>query len=139
MTGASRDRGVTLIELLVTIAIMGIAFASVLGGMGLFVKTESVQRANAQLDTEIRTYAEQLLGQPYVKCAEPAKPEYVAPVGYTSTLTMAYWDGTWDGNNPPWPGFTESCNGGDHGLQRLTIVMRTSNGVSGTLVVVKAP
>jgi prepilin-type N-terminal cleavage/methylation domain-containing protein len=133
VTAARRDRGVTLIELLVTIAIMGIAFASILGGMGLFVKTESVQRSNARLDTEIRTYAEQLLGQPYVNCAAPATyAAAVAPAGYSSTLTVAYWDG----NLPAV--FTPACTS-DKGLQQLTIVLRTTNGVSGTLVVGKSP
>jgi prepilin-type N-terminal cleavage/methylation domain-containing protein len=133
VTAARRDRGVTLIELLVTIAIMGIAFASILGGMGLFVKTESVQRSNARLDTEIRTYAEQLLGQPYVNCAAPATyAAAVAPAGYSSTLTVAYWDG----NLPA--AFTPGCTS-DKGLQQLTIVLRTTNGVSGTLVVGKSP
>jgi prepilin-type N-terminal cleavage/methylation domain-containing protein len=132
MTRATlRDRGFTLIELLVSITIMSLAFAAILAGLGLFLKTELVQRESAARDAAIRTYAEQIMTK-YQKCAPPSNIETAKPAGFTTAATVTYWEGTWATSGPtfgPLP-----CSD-DHGLQQVEIVM-TSGGRSDRLVVV---
>ena len=72
------DRGYTLLELLAAMAIMSIAFAAIFAGLGMFLRTETVQRNQSQLDVSLRSYAEQLMGVTYVACATPATPTYAA-------------------------------------------------------------
>jgi prepilin-type N-terminal cleavage/methylation domain-containing protein len=126
------DRGITLLEILITVALMSIAFASVLGGMGLFLKTEGVQRTTARLDVDLRTYTEQLLDVAYVNCATAASYSAIAaPAGYAASLKIAYWDG----NLPA--AFGSSCST-DKGVQQLTVVLTARDGGSATLVAGKA-
>ncbi len=132
MSRRASDRGVTLLELLVTIVLMGLAFTAVFGGMGLFLRTESVQRSNARIDTELRTYAESVLGMPYVECAAAGSYAAVAaPKGLTPRVTVAYWNGDLPAV------YTSACST-DLGLQQITIVLTGTDGVSGTLVVGKS-
>jgi prepilin-type N-terminal cleavage/methylation domain-containing protein len=124
--------GFSLIELIIAITIMGMAVGAVFGGLGLFFKIENVQGANARIDTEIRNYAESVLQLTYKDCAVaadyvPAKP----PAGLTATMTVTYWDGKLP------PTFGATC-AADTGLQQITIVMKDSTGVDGTLVVGKS-
>jgi hypothetical protein len=100
--------------------------------MGLFLKTESVQRSNARIDSELRSYAEQVLGQPYVDCAAAgAYTKAATPKGFTVDLAVAYWDG----NLPA--AFGATC-AADRGVQQITIVLSGTDGVSGRLVVGKS-
>jgi prepilin-type N-terminal cleavage/methylation domain-containing protein len=131
-TRRSEERGYTLIELLVTVTLMAIAFGAVFGGLGLFFKIQSTQRANAAIDTEIRNYAERLLDQPYVDCATTAS--YTAatqPTGYTTTVTLTYWDGKLPA------GYGSTCTT-DLGLQQITIKLSNSRGDFGTLTLGKS-
>jgi prepilin-type N-terminal cleavage/methylation domain-containing protein len=126
------DRGITLLEILITVALMSIAFASVLGGMGLFLKTESVQRSTARIDVDLRSYAEQLLATGYVNCATPASYASIEPpAGYTASVSVAYWDGGLPA------AFGSSCTS-DQGVQQLTVSLAASDGVTAALVVGKS-
>ncbi len=128
----SHDQGYTLIELLVTITLMAVAFGAVFGGLGLFFKIQATQRANAQIDTEIRNYAERLLDQKYVDCATPTSYSAATkPTGYTTTVTLSYWDGKLPA------GFGSTCTT-DLGLQQITIKLSNSRGDFGTLVLGKS-
>jgi len=136
-----RDRGYTLLELLAAMAIMSIAFAAIFAGLGMFLRTERVQSAQAQLDVSLRSYAEQLLGVTYVNCATPSTATYAAVTvptdvhkkTYTKSVTIKYWNGdlpaTW----------ASSCTtGNDKGLQQITIQLTGSDGEKGTLTIGKA-
>jgi prepilin-type N-terminal cleavage/methylation domain-containing protein len=126
------DRGITLLEILITVALMSIAFASVLGGMGLFLKTEAVQRTTARLDVDLRTYTEQLLDVAYIDCATAADYDAIeAPADYAASLEVAYWDG----NLPA--AYGSSCTT-DKGVQQLTVVLTATDGGSATLVAGKS-
>lgn len=127
-----RDEGITLLELLITMVLMSIAFAAVLGGMGIFLKAANSQRTTASLDAHIRTYAEALLAAPYVDCATSATYSNVtAPPGLASTVVVTYWDG-----NVP-AAFGPTCSS-DRGVQQLTITLRASDGVAADVVVGKS-
>ena len=131
-TQRSEERGYTLIELLVTVTLMAVAFGAVFGGLGLFFKIQATQRANAQIDTEIRNYAERLLDQPYVDCATTSSYSAATqPTGYTTTVTLAYWDGKLPA------GFAATCTK-DLGVQQVTITLTDPRGETGTLQIGKS-
>jgi prepilin-type N-terminal cleavage/methylation domain-containing protein len=131
-TRRSEERGYTLIELLVTVTLMAIAFGAVFGGLGLFFKIQSTQRANATIDTEIRNYAERLLDQPYVDCATTSSYSAASqPTGLTTTVTLTYWDGKLPA------AFGKTC-AKDLGLQQITITLSNSRGDSGSLTLGKS-
>jgi prepilin-type N-terminal cleavage/methylation domain-containing protein len=130
--GRGSDRGITLLELLITMVLMGIAFAAVLGGMGVFLKAANNQRSVASLDARIRTYAEALIAAPYVDCASSSTYSSVAaPTGYAATVSIAYWDGSIPAS------FRTTCST-DVGVQQLTITLRATDGVTADLVVGKS-
>jgi Tfp pilus assembly protein PilV len=82
--GARGQGGETLLELLVTVSIMGTAFVGVLAGIGAtFMATDS-HRQEATAETVLRNYAERMkdpTGAPYVTCATTAT--YASPTGFS--------------------------------------------------------
>jgi prepilin-type N-terminal cleavage/methylation domain-containing protein len=130
------DRGITLLELLITMVLMSLAFAAVLGGMGLFLKAANNQRSMAGLDADIRTYAEALIASPYSDCADAATYESVMQeladsLDVTATVDVAFWDG-----NVP-AAFSPACST-DLGVQQLTVTLRAGDGATTDLVVGKS-
>ncbi len=137
------DRGYTLLELLAAMAIMSIAFAAIFAGLGMFLRTETVQRNQSQLDVSLRSYAEQLMGVTYVACATPATPTYAAVsvprdvhnTAYTKSVTIKYWNGDLPAT---WFTTTPTCvPSADKGLQQITITLTGSDGEKGTLTIGK--
>jgi type II secretory pathway pseudopilin PulG len=135
-----REEGVTLIELTVTIAIIGVAFVSLLAALtGVFMDGDT-HRKSVQVETLLRRYAEQLQSTTYVSCATPSTAGYASalspvPSGYTaSVVSVEYWNAD---NNAT---FNTTCAGGDKGAQRITIRVAsndTNRPVRDDLVVVK--
>jgi prepilin-type N-terminal cleavage/methylation domain-containing protein len=91
------DEGLTLVELLLALAIMGILFVVVFAGMATFIKSTVVQRATVDLDQQIRAYSERLLSLPYQPCADGSTyngagaGQVAPPAGYSVTLTVNEW------------------------------------------------
>ena len=89
--------GTTLIELLVTIAIMGIAFVGVVGGIGTAIIGADFQKRGATSGIVLTSAAERIAAEttPYVRCATPDK--YQDPSVETSEygigIEVLYWDG----------------------------------------------
>lgn len=134
------DVGLSLPEILLTIAIVGIAFAAILGGMVTSIVVSDLHRKQAMTDALVRSAAEAIKdpGVAYVDCAGPgayrdALP--AAPSGYAVSISgVAYWDGT---SSDPMS-FSGSCPSPDRGAQRITIVASSSDGrASETLEIVK--
>jgi prepilin-type N-terminal cleavage/methylation domain-containing protein len=128
------ESGFTLVELLVTVTIMSIAFVVVLGAIAVFLRTTSVHRTSADLDGTMRTYVERLSNAPYTDCATGTTytSAIAAPGGYTASIDVRYWDG-----NPAPSGFATTCTT-DHGAQQLTVTLqRSSNAQQDSLVIVK--
>jgi prepilin-type N-terminal cleavage/methylation domain-containing protein len=71
VTGRSRstDAGFTLIEMLVTVMIVGVAFAVIVGGLFTAVVTSDHHRKQATVQANLRNVAEALKGATYVNCA----------------------------------------------------------------------
>lgn len=139
MTTRSSDRGVTLIELLVAITLMVIAFGAVLGGLGLAYKIQSDQKANSTIDVELRNYAERVRDLPYVACPTANQTSYSAattPSGLTTTMTVEFFTGAYGTDGAQ---FAATCGAEDRGMQRITVTMTDPRGVRGTLQFGKAP
>ncbi len=137
---ADRERGETLLELLIGLAIMSIAVVAVVGGLLTSILTSDIHRKQSSAGAAVRDYAENVekyvAGTGYTACASPSAYApgtvgFSAPTGYTaSAVTVRYWSGT------AWT--TGSCTGPtDLGLQQLTIrVASTDTRATEELVVV---
>jgi type II secretory pathway pseudopilin PulG len=136
-----RDRGESLLELLIALAIMSIAVVAVVGGLLASIAASDIHRKQSTAGAAVRDYAENVekyvAGTGYTSCAAPAA--YAAgtvgytgiPTGFTaSAVAVRYWSGT------AWT--TGSCTGPtDSGLQELTIqVASTDTRASERLVLV---
>ena len=125
-TRASRsDRGDTLLELIVAIAIMGIALTAIIGALGSSILVSDVHRKQATAGAGVRNYAEAIQtfvnSGGYVNCAGPssyAAAGYTSPTGYSASQSSAT---TWNGS--AWT----SCVT-DPGLQRITLQVASNDG-----------
>ena len=137
------QRGETLIELLLTVGILGTAFVGVLAGIGTTLTASDTQRQAATAETVLRSYAERMkdpVDVPYVDCATTAT--YTTPVGFI--LPSAQWSASvttvllWQGNTPPT--FLASCPVPDKGIQQLTLTVTSPAGAhqaTATVVIAK--
>jgi len=129
------DSGETLIELLMSIAIMGIAMVAVMGAMSTGVLTSDVHRKQAVAGTAVDSYAESV--KQAVKstgyqssCSPTYGSTFTLPTGYTkSIVAVSFWTGT---------AFQATCStAADVGVQRVTLQIASSDGrASERLVVV---
>jgi len=137
------ERGLSLVELLVTVAIMGIAFAVILGAIAGTHNASGLKRELVLADVWARRYAEQLQELPYVPCARRQdyravfQPVPGAPLR-VRWRSIEYWDGNASA------GFSTSrarcVRDGDRGLQRVRFSVEgtaRSRRVAETMVVVK--
>jgi type II secretory pathway pseudopilin PulG len=140
---ARGSRGETLLELLVTVSIVGTAFMGILAGIGTTFNATDSQRKGATAESVLRSYAERIgdpTDVPYVNCATTAT--YGSPTGFA--LPAAGWSASvttvnqWQGDTPPT--FTPSCPSPDKGLQQLTLTVTSPAGahqLTANLVIVK--
>ena len=138
-----KQRGETLLELLVTVSIVGTAFMGILAGVGTTFNATDSQRKAATAEDTLRIYAERLgdpTDVPYFNCATTAT--YATPTGFA--LPAAGWSAAvttlnrWQGD--PLQTFTATCPSPDKGLQQLTLTVSSPAGahqVTATVVIVK--
>lgn len=118
--GGPRDAGESLVELLVSISILGVAGSAILGGIGVASSNSALHRTQAVTQNLIRNWAESVSAAPYAACASPphfngTKPDLTAAqyTGYSATVSsVQYWNGA---------AFVASCPATDLGLQRVTL------------------
>ena len=143
---ADRDleRGETLVELLLTIVILGLAGVAVLGGLGTSIIVSDAHRKETVSGAAVRAYAEQLqtkvAATGYVSCGgvgsyASGTVGYTPPAGYAATPTgVTYW-------NLSTKTFAASC-GTDSGVQAVTLQVRDTADTRGTValtVVIRKP
>lgn len=122
------DAGLTLVELLLTISIMGIAFLAILGGMGTSILTSDIHRKQATGQTLLTSFAEAVKEAAYVDCAQASdyQSSFTAPAGYGATVTaVAYWLPPPSPQAPP--GFGATCPP-DTRLQQVSLEIRSTDG-----------
>jgi prepilin-type N-terminal cleavage/methylation domain-containing protein len=99
------DSGFTLIELVITIAIMGIAFVFILAGMTTSIFVSETPRRHASIEPLLTNLVEQAKRAAYANCATaPVGPQPAGtsvssyglsvPTGYTLTVTIKWSDAT---------------------------------------------
>ena len=159
-TGRVRsEAGDTLIEVLISIAILGITIAALLGALVTTITSASEHRSLASLDTVLRSYAEQLkydvqlqgTNSWFTQCATVSSPTTSPPQyeGHTITpanqppsahysvvvLGIKYWN---DSTN----NFDATCSapGDQSGFQLVTLQAKAPNGITEPLSVgVRSP
>lgn len=104
MSGAQpADRGETFVELLITVAILGIAVAAILGGIGTAIIGSDVHRKQSEATPVVISAADALKDRTllYKDCATSTESTYVnavagaLPAGWpTPQLTVRYWTGS---------------------------------------------
>jgi type II secretory pathway pseudopilin PulG len=125
---ADRDRGETLLELLVALAIMSLTVVAVVGGLVAGIAVSDIHRKQSTAAAAARDYAENVekhvASTGYTSCAAPSAYApgavgYTAvPSGYTATpVAVRYWSGT------AW--VASPCT--DIGLQELTVRVASSD------------
>lgn len=130
----SPDDGFSLVEILLTIAIVGIAFAAILGGMVTSIVVSDLHRKQAIADALARSAAEAVKDHAvaYVDCAGPAAYRDALPSpppSYAvSIVDVRYWDGAAPTMGTPYsPAFRSSCSS-DHGMQLITVRASSADG-----------
>jgi type II secretory pathway pseudopilin PulG len=117
MTRPSREAGETLIEVVISIAIMGIAFVALLGGMLTAVSLSGLHREQADAQLQLVSAIEQVKAAPY-NGGCPASPYTISGVN----ISIEYWNGVEFGstcfdNLVPY-----------YRTQRITFVLTTPDG-----------
>lgn len=124
-----RERGETLIELVVAIAILGIGAVAILAGIMVSVKASDLQRKEATGGAYVRSFAEAIQrlvdnNGAFSSCSN-APGDYAAvtppnfPGGYTKQVTAVE---TWNGT-----AWVPCATGDGQGVQRITLKV-TSTG-----------
>lgn len=115
------DEGSTLVESLVAVSIVGIAFVALVGGMYTQVQASDINRKQADAATYLASYAEAVKADPYVACAASyAGTSFALPAGFSKDpVVVSYWNKT---NSV----FDPTC-GADSGLQRITLSIRSTD------------
>ncbi|GAA1940398.1 type IV pilus modification PilV family protein [Kitasatospora viridis] len=111
------EEGETLIEVLVAVVLMGVAFVAILGGMGTAIISSATQQKVTSADSIIRSAAETVVSDQYASCAvtygTPAPP-----AGFTVTVEVDYWDGAGTFGRP--------CPAADTGVQKVTLTVHST-------------
>lgn len=118
---ADADDGATLVELIMAIAILGVAFGALVGGMFAFTYATTSHSRQASGAEYIREYAEAVAGATYQSCATTySAAGFPTPVGWTAAvMTVTYWSAS---------AFVASCPGTDLGLQRVHLTLSSNDG-----------
>jgi prepilin-type N-terminal cleavage/methylation domain-containing protein len=122
------DRGETLIELVVAVAILGIAAVAILGGLMVGIRTSVMHRNDATGGAYVRSFAEAIQANVdnngYKTCANASAgyasiPVPDLPAGYTRSVTAVQ---SWNGSS--WVPCTAATDA--DGVQRLDLKVTTT-------------
>jgi len=108
----SRAGGFTLVEILVTVSIMGIAMSGIFQALSTFLNAGMIERSVANVDVALRTYSERVIAAPYVNCAS-IYSVVTLPSGYSFSVapTISYWNVTIPQHSTRPVRATRACSG----------------------------
>ena len=116
---SGNDTGSSLVDILMAVAIMGVAMVSIVGGMMTASTSANVSRQTAEAQQLTRTYAESVAADAYTACATSyAATGFSLPAGFARTTVITYWNGT---------SFASACPATDSGLQRVSVTVTSSD------------
>jgi len=116
----SSQVGDTLIEVVMAVAILGIAVVGIISGLGTTILGANLHRAQATGGTSLVTAVENLKTQTFQAC--PAV--YAAltpPAGWTQSVTVQYWDSSTSS-------YGDACPSLDATLEKVTVALTSPNG-----------
>lgn len=126
MPRARRQRGFTLVETAIAVALLAVIVISVLSAFSAITLAANRHQEQASLDLLVRTNAESIKSQPYSVQNVP-KYATVTQAGYAATYTIQYWD-------PAAQTFTGAV---DQGLQQIVVTVTAPHGGTETLRLLK--
>ncbi len=92
----SGDEGETLIELIIAVAIMGIAVVAIVGGIATTIVMADIHRKQASAGAYVHDYAEAVSGHYDGRISPnylPAAVGFADPAGFKGTVTLVQcWD-----------------------------------------------
>lgn len=134
--GRRGDAGETLLELLISLMVIGVGVTAILGAVGIATQASTLDERQIQAQALLRSWGEHIVSATsdatYTPCAttatyasspwmygSPAPAGLQAlPSGFTPTVTQVqYWDGT---------SFVGSC-ATDRGVQRVRLTMSVAD------------
>jgi type II secretory pathway pseudopilin PulG len=139
-TARDAERGETLVEVMMTVVVVGVAFVAVLGAIWTAIRVSDYHRKTSTADVLLRNFAEQMKQATgpyqYKPCATltgaDAYPAYPVSVAhYAASITqIEYFTGVNGSGVPQWSG---TCST-DRGAQRLKLKVTgpTDSDVTGT-------
>lgn len=130
----------SLIEVVMAVFVMGVAFAVVVGGLSTAIIGSDLQRRQANADVALRNAAETIAYDPCGTATSYTPPS--SPPGLTVTVDrVSYWNGSDQFVAGPGPDTAPATCATDPPLQLLELQVTSSSGrlVSRTLQVVKRP
>lgn len=133
-TRTDPEAGFSLPEVLVTVVIVSVAFAALLGGLMTSIVVSDLHRKESTADTIARSAAEAVkdVAVTYVSCAGVNAYDSALPAR-ASVTNVEYWDGT---SSDPLV-FGSGCST-DTGLQRITVSASSLDGqVTETVQILK--
>lgn len=143
------ERGETLIEIMVTVAVLGIAMVALLSGLWSVLRIGDSNTKASNADLVLRDYAETLKANgpttigstsydaTYIPCQNlstagstyPAYTPQSPNSAYTATITNIQFLNGYSGTAPVWNSRSQGCPaGGDQGLQLLTLSVSSPGG-----------
>lgn len=126
MTRRYRQHGLTLIETMVALALLGVIVIAILSGLSAVSLSATRHQEVTQVDRLVRSEAEYLKSQTY--SPKPATYVKLSQAGYVVTQTVTYYDhvrGTFSAANR------------DNGLQEIVVTVQGPHGSSETLHILK--
>ena len=139
-----REAGETLVETLLSTALLGILATGIVGSMASTISISDFDAQQSGAETVLRSYAEAWDRTTYASCTANqttnpygATPPtgFTAPTGYTAAASsVTFWDGT--SSSPA--AFAGTCPGtGDAGLQSLALQVTPPRGPAQSITIQK--
>ena len=122
------ERGVALVESLVSSALLGIALVALMASLSTFAIASSGAEGRAIGQSIARAQAARISAAPYQTNGDYSAYYEGLPSGYSRSITVAWWNGT--------TAFTGTQNA--NGLQRVTLAISQNGSPLATIQFAKA-